>query len=64
MLITVFKIADGKPIMYEKTFLQDVANQDFKKYTVESRFATAAPVNYQGYYLELLTFGRKIESLY
>ena len=38
-------ISDGKPIMYEKTFLQDVANQDFAKYAVEPRFAIAPPVS-------------------
>ncbi|XP_046344826.2 VWFA and cache domain-containing protein 1-like [Haliotis rufescens] len=30
-------IDDGKPIMYEKSFLQDIANQNFSKYDVRYR---------------------------
>lgn len=32
--ITIYSFADGKPIMYEKGFLLDVAEQNFEKYSV------------------------------
>ncbi|XP_013403576.1 VWFA and cache domain-containing protein 1-like [Lingula anatina] len=30
-------IGDGKPVMFEKSFLENVANQNFEKYDVQSR---------------------------
>ncbi|KAL5022166.1 hypothetical protein ScPMuIL_001321 [Solemya velum] len=35
-------IDDGKPIMYEKSFLQDIADQNFQKYDVQ--FRSSAPI--------------------
>ena len=31
-------VEEGKPIMYEKTFLQNIATQNFTKYLVEATY--------------------------
>ena len=35
---TYAMVEDGKPIMYEKTFLQNIAAQNFAKYLVDASY--------------------------
>ena len=38
-------LADGKPPIFEKSFMQDIALQNFTKYMVTSLYATPPPVS-------------------
>ena len=38
-------ISDGKPIMYEKSFMQDIAYQNYAKYEVKYRLKTPVIVS-------------------
>ena len=44
----VLFFADGKPLMYEKFFLQDIADQNFHKYDVTIR--NSSPIKVCKYY--------------
>ena len=41
----MYHLADGKPIMYEKSFMQDIAYQNFAKYDVKYRLKTPVVVS-------------------
>ena len=41
----LYHFPDGKPIMYEKSFMQDIAYQNFAKYDVKYRLKTPVVVS-------------------
>ena len=43
-LLVFANVTAGKPIMYEKTFLHDIAVQNFTKYAVPVRHSAPTPV--------------------
>ena len=43
-----FSSTENKPIMYEKSFLQDVAYQNFSKYDVKPRTTSPVIVSVKG----------------
>ncbi len=44
IFLLFFFSTDGKPIMYEKTFLQDVALQNYRRYNVSFAALDKLPI--------------------
>lgn len=43
-IVFIFQLTDGKPIMYEKAFLQDVAMQNYSRYNVSFAALERLPI--------------------